>query len=96
MYEVAAGARSKDHCKFSGPAVEPVVAAVSSIMPGDFGAADARRIRVDGTCFEIDFDPPSEMARQIGAGKGPFCTEKGQAEHLEDQEYECQSDVALQ
>src|SRR5262252_3458075 len=68
MSKIASGAR-RDTCReIAGFAVEPVIAAVLWIEPGNLAARDRGRIGIDGGLAVIDHNLPRGAADRIGAG----------------------------
>src|SRR5215469_7620931 len=68
MSKIASGAR-RDTCReIAGFAVEPVIAAVLWIEPGNLAARDRGRIGIDGGLAVIDHNLPRRAADRIGAG----------------------------
>src|SRR5262249_43633830 len=70
--EITASARGNDHGQISGFTVKRIIAAIGSVVPGDFGLGDPCRIGIDGAALVIDPDLPACAASRIGAGDGTF------------------------
>src|SRR5262249_5623808 len=66
--KIAAGARGDAGRQVAGLTIQPVVAEILWVEPGNLGLGDFGRVRIDGRLAVVDRDLPRRAADRVGAG----------------------------